>query len=637
MADVTERLPYAISARLSSTVTEIINRNGREIHYTIAGIPFRVYTSPDSPLTLETAPIQKQQQDQEPEAGEQTLSGWWLRSQVSWHEGAGILYTEQRGELAATAAFRESSNVDVWEEGELRLLKETTLLNTGLSTARSIALLPTSTAFKAIVGTTSEIVRYNDMDAGTSSTLLATVPGVAMTQVIATETEYFAAGNNGSVYRGSSVTAGAPSVWTLTGADPAKPTRICWAKHRLWACNGNKIYELNYAAPGADTAIYTHPSTGWTYSDVTEGPGGVLFSGYGDGTSSIHRITLNADGAVPTLSGAQTVAQLPTDEKVLRISSLAGSMVCMVTNFGIRVAVADVNGNLTYGPLFLERSTEVADTATPCLVSAGRFWYLGFGDENKLWRVDSSTEVEEGVFAYASDSETSSPPTSVSVRKGRVALVTSGGAVNYTHASNLCSSGYIQTGRIRFRTDEFKTYHFIDCTAAPLEGSVVLDVLNDADSLANVLTWSDQGKALPSAQFPSTFGRQRFVSLKLTLNRDADTASTGPIIYGVRVKALPAGPPQRIYTLPLQCFDYEMWSTGQIEGYDGWAYDRYLSVRAAEDAGGITLLTNYGFPSPLAELCRIEEMKFVQLVPPDAEQKDGGFGGVLLVTLRTLT
>lgn len=637
MSDVTERLPFAISKRMSSMVAEIVNRNGREIHYTVGGVPFRVATSSDTPLTLDTAPIQKQQQDQEPEAGEQTLSGWWLRSQVSWHEGAGILYTEQRGDLAATAAFRQSSNVDVWTEGQLTLLKAPTAFSAGSSNL-AVSIIPDTTAFKIVVGAAGEVRQYNNVDTGTTTTQLYAGAGVNFTQVVATEQFWYAAGNDGKVYSGpiGSLT-GSPSIWTLTGATAANPTRIVWAKHRLWAINSNKIYNLNATTPGATAATYTHPSTGWTYTDLTDGPGGILFSGYGDGTSHIQRITLDATGAVPTLSAATTLAVLPSDERALRINSLAGSMVCILTNFGVRVAVADVNGNLQYGPLFLERTTEVPYTATPTLKSAGRFWWAGFGDEAKLWRIDSSQEVDDGVFAYASDMETSATPQSISVRKARVVVVTTAGTVQYTHATNLCSTGWIQTGRMRFRTDEFKTYHYIDCTADPLQGSIVLDVLNDADSLANVLTWSTQGKALPSAQFPATFGRQRFVSVKLTLNRSGTDSTKGPVIYGVRVKALPAGQPQRIYTLPLQCYDRETWTTGQQEGYDGFAYDRYLSVRAAEDAGGVVMLVNYGFPEPQGELCRIEELKFVQLMPPDSIQQDGGFGGLLIVTLRTLT
>jgi hypothetical protein len=103
------------------------------------------------------------------------------------------------------------------------------------------------------------------------------------------------------------------------------------------------------------------------------------------------------------------------------------------------------------------------------------------------------------------------------------------------------------------------------------------------------------------------------------------------------VKALPAARPQRLYTIPLLCYDQEQWSNGQFDGYEGYARDRYLSIRAAEDAGGVVLLVNYNFPNPQGELCRLEEVKFVQLQQPDGWQIDGGFGGILAVTLRTLT
>lgn len=639
MADVVERLPFPISKRFASSVSEIITRNGREIHYTIGGVPFRVYTSNDMPLALETAPMQKQQQDQEPEAGEQTLSGWWLRSQASWHEGAGARFNEtgigQSLRVAPSNGFWNSSNVNVWTQGQLSLLPA--VVDAGLTTNRSVAVVPESTVHSVVAGRVGSVVRYTNLDAGTTTTNLYVNGAVTFTQVIATETDWYAAGNDGKVYSGPiGATTTSPLVWTLNGAGSGA-TRITWAKHRLWAVNGNNIYDINYAVPGVTNSVYHHPSAGWTYTDLTDGPGGVLFSGFGDGTSHIQRITLEADGSVPTLSGATTLAILPSDERAMRINCLTGSLVCIVTNLGVRVAVAQTNGDLEYGPLFIEQDHEVPLTATPALVSAGRFWWVAFGDESRLWRIDSSVEIEQGVFAYASDMECTSAPISISSRNQRPVVCTVAGSVQYTHASNLCSIGYIQSGRVRYRTDEKKTYHYVELTAEPLNGLVTLDVLNEADSPLQLAVHDTQGVALPVTQIPSNFEPQRFMSVKLTLQRKVTDSTKGPVIQGVRVKALPAGRPQRIYSLPLQCFDHEQWSTGQQEGYDGWAWDRYLAVRAVEDAGGITLLVNYGFPSPLGELCRIEEMKFVQLLPPDSEQKDGGFGGVLMVTLRTLT
>lgn len=640
MADVVERLPFPISKRLASTVSEIIARDGREIHYTLAGVPFRLATSSDIPLTMETAQMQKNQQDNEPDAGEQTLSGWWLRSQASWHEGAGALYMEPRLDSTSlrvqdTAQFRESSNVDVWTPGALSLLKDT--VPVASSIAKDVAVIPGQSLFTCVVGQAGAVRRYTNLDAGTATTDLYLNGGVQFTHVVATDLYWFAAGNDGKVYSGpvGSVTT-TPKVWTLNLAGSG-PTRIAWAKHRLWAVNGNRIYWIDYGVPGVTNPLYTHPSDSWQYTDIADVPGGVLFSGYGDGSSQLQLVTLNTDGNAPTMSGATSVAVLPSDEKALRVSSLTGSLVCILTNWGVRVAATTSSGEFQFGPLFLERDTELSSTVKPALTASGRFWWASFGDEPKMWRIDSSTEIDDGVFAYASDMECASNPASISVKGGRVVTALSSGAVAYTHATRLAALGYIQTGRIRFRTDEFKTFVYCDVTAEPLNGSVSLDLLNSADTETRVITWSLQGVALTTAQVPAEYGPQRFLSAKVTLQRNADNTDLGPVIQGVRVKALPAAKPQRIYTLPLECFDHETWSTGQLEGYDGFARDRYLQVRSAEDAGGVVQLVNYGFPDPVGELVRIEEMKFVQLTQPDARQLDGGLGGILIVTLRTLT
>jgi hypothetical protein len=51
--------------------------------------PFWLAIDTDTPYERATAQWQKEQSDQQPEAGEQSLSGWWTRSQMSFHFGAG--------------------------------------------------------------------------------------------------------------------------------------------------------------------------------------------------------------------------------------------------------------------------------------------------------------------------------------------------------------------------------------------------------------------------------------------------------------------------------------------------------------------------------------------------------------------
>lgn len=647
MSDVTTRLPYPISKKLQSAVDEVLARNGREIHYTIAGIPFRLRIAKDTPLSIETAQQQKDQQDTEPEAGEQTLTGWWLRSQASFHEGAGTLYPEngigQNLRVAPSFNFLDSLNIDPWTKGELRLLRRAA--ESPSSVNRSVAVVTSDPGVAVVVGQAGGVRKYTSLGGGVADLYVGA--GVSFNCVLSTDTQWFAAGDDGRVYTGP-VGSGTstPGVWSLTGSDNAKPTRILWAKHHLFAVNGNKIYNIDYTTPGttgaptATASVYNHPSTSWSYTDIADVVGGVLFSGYGDGASHLQRITLDTDGSVPTLSGAETTAILPSDERALRISSLAGSLLCILTSRGIRIATADSSGALTYGPLMLERDTDLPVSAKPALAASGRFWWVVFGDSPMVYRIDSSVEIDQGVFAYASDMNmpTATPFVGIAAAGDRPVVVTQSGSLVYRHATQLEAEGWIQSGRIRYRTEEPKIFQFVDVSAAPLSGTLTLDALNEADTPFRLIQWNKPGLGvLPTAQVSSDLGRMRFMSLKLTFTR-ASNSIDGPVVHGWQMKALPGGKPQRVFTLPLFCYDDEKWATGAEDpyAYPGYARDRYQALCAAEDAGGVVMLRDYRYPSPVGNLCKIDSMKYIQLVPGDPDTESGGLGGILMVTLRTL-
>lgn len=641
MADSTERLPFPLSSRLQGEINSLSGRNGAEIHYAVAGVPFRTQISGELPMTIATAAAQKEQQDTEPEAGEQTLGAWWYRSQASWHEGAGARYAESRGEVKDTSRFWQSSNMDVWTPGELKLLRRGQAVTSTVNL--SVATVPVTGVNSVVVGQDGAVRRYTDLDVGTATIDLYVNAAVRFTNVIATRNYWFAAGNDQKVYSGPiGGPTTTPDVWSLTAAPSGSVTRIIWAKHRLWAVSGHYIYVINYAAPGtvaspaATTHVYKHPSSAWVYTDLCDAPAGVLFSGHGDGSSGLQRITLDSDGGSPTLSGAMVTAVLPSDERALRISSLASSLVCIVTNLGVRVAAVQ-GDEMVYGPLFMGRA-ELSTTATPSVVSAGRWWWLCWGDEPKVWRIDSSVEVEEGVFAYASDLESGvSNYSDISARSERPVVVTAAGGLVYRHATQLEATGYIESGRIRYRTDEPKAYRYIDVSAAPLAGSLAVTLITDTSTERQVLVHNTPGLGrLPSAEFPIDLGTQRFIAVRLTFNRAAGL-TTGPLVQGVLVKAVPAVRPQRLITIPLACFDREKWSTGQEDGYDGFARDRYLALRDVEDAGGVCAFQDFTFEPPTSEAVVIEEMKFVRVTQPDMEKFNSSYGGILLLTLRTLS
>ena len=104
-----------------------------DVAYDVAlgGLPF-IYAIGDArPYTRQTAPFRKDQFDNGTEPGEQSLTGWWIRSQASFHSGSGIKFydpatTDENGHYR----FADSKGLDVWTKGQVTLLKSCTSTHT---------------------------------------------------------------------------------------------------------------------------------------------------------------------------------------------------------------------------------------------------------------------------------------------------------------------------------------------------------------------------------------------------------------------------------------------------------------------------------------------------------------------------
>jgi hypothetical protein len=280
-------------------------------------------------VQLDTAQIQKNQQDTEPEAGEQTLAGWWLRSQASWHQGAGYRYAETRGEVKESNFFLDSLNVDVWTQGQVSLLRKAVEVSS--SSNRSVAMVPANTLNQTIVGQAGSVKMYEQFGGGLVTNLYSP-GGISFDCVVATE----ACGSR------PATTARCTPDWTagLT----TDPESVVAHRRRPDQADSDRLGEApplgdqrqqdlldrlrhprHGRGSGRDGALYTHPSSSWVYTDIADVPGGVLFSGYGDGASHLQRVSLDTDGAAPTMAAATTTAILPSDERALRINSLTGA------------------------------------------------------------------------------------------------------------------------------------------------------------------------------------------------------------------------------------------------------------------------------------------------------------------------
>jgi hypothetical protein len=129
--DITEGIPYVLSNPAGATS---YSSTGEAYDVAFAGLPFFVAASDDSPYRRVTAQYRKQQYDQTREAGEQSLTGWWLRSQSSFHLGQGIKYFEPAQDEGLRFQYTESKGVDVWTKGQASLIYDVDLshVTTGL-------------------------------------------------------------------------------------------------------------------------------------------------------------------------------------------------------------------------------------------------------------------------------------------------------------------------------------------------------------------------------------------------------------------------------------------------------------------------------------------------------------------------
>ena len=119
--DISEDFVYDLS--LVQGVTT--NYQLKDISFDIAidDMPFFIASTDEQPYRRESAPSKREQIDQTLEPGEQSFTGWWFRSQSSFHLGSGAKFFEPSQDETLRYRFFDSEGVNVWNKGELSLLK----------------------------------------------------------------------------------------------------------------------------------------------------------------------------------------------------------------------------------------------------------------------------------------------------------------------------------------------------------------------------------------------------------------------------------------------------------------------------------------------------------------------------------
>jgi len=120
--DITDAIPYPLS---NPTGSQSYAATGIAYDVAFGGIPFFLTTGDENPYRRVTAQYRKQQVDMSREPGEQTLTGWWLRSQSTFHLGQGIKFFEPQQDESLRFQYTFSKGCDIWTKGQITLLKDT--------------------------------------------------------------------------------------------------------------------------------------------------------------------------------------------------------------------------------------------------------------------------------------------------------------------------------------------------------------------------------------------------------------------------------------------------------------------------------------------------------------------------------
>ena len=240
-SDITESGAYRDIAFPLSNPAASVSYLPSDFGYDVAinTLPFFMSTSDETPYRRVTAKYQKQQYDQTREAGEQSLTGWWFRSQSSFHLGAGIKYFEPAQDESLRFQFTESKGLDVWTKGQATLLNDTAVFYSGAAAGQLIGVndgtndciyITDGTALKKITsaGSPSTIAQ-----AGTASTIFSLTNDGS--------NYYFI--NTTKVHRGS--VGATPADAEIYNAPSTTRATIRYVKQRLIAALGNVIYELD--------------------------------------------------------------------------------------------------------------------------------------------------------------------------------------------------------------------------------------------------------------------------------------------------------------------------------------------------------------------------------------------------------
>lgn len=627
----------------------------------IGGHGYRLATSQQDPYQRGTEPTTTHRFDSSLEPGEQTLAALpWVKSQASFHAGAGQLNLEQgftafqyQQEQIEHIRYDTSYGVNPWTPGKVTRLPDT----------RMFAFVHDSTHLApgmvggvdyAIVGGVNSLYQLawgSGPDADPTATLIDLTPssfgGTANCTVQSLTTDggtWYAylklttpvAGVYAYIVSGSFTSAAAPTIrYNITTNSNGK---VAWVKERLVAGVGPSIYDLGGATGGTAlpaTPNFTHPSSTWTWVAIAEGPQSVLGAGTNGGHSSVLQFSLTSTGGVPTLTGGESQVELPQGETVTAMRGILGSFLALGTTKGLRVGTFNAyTGAVDMGPLSVPTTSPVQSVS-----SRDRFIYAGLTNgqadgSSGLVCVDYSMVVDAaGRLAYAPDLRT---PSSAATRTGavtgcavlpnaqRLVFCTPSGVFVEGSGPGTDGDAWLRTSRIRFDTAENKLFKLGRIRGTLDVASISVDGILPFGAASNLGTFGFLSNGDPG-EFRLPGGLNEWIQLEFHLTGSAC------VLGSYQVKAFPAPKPQEIITFSLLCSESELDRFGMECVDPETPRQRWGNLLTLAESGQEVKLVEFTNAGPVTQMVMVEQVAYTQEVPPGISNS---FGGRISVKLR---
>lgn len=602
--------------------------NGDGYDIALGAMKFRIAPTNQNPYQRATAQFRKEQLDTGSSAGDNSLTGWWSRSQMSFHKGAGLKFyevtgaeTDFTGRDGTLIQNRYYSGVgcDVFSEpGQVTLVPEWVSAGSVPAPVNPTYALSAGGAELAL------------LDGGTVKHGPYTYnPSPATVVSICAGGDYiFAARSDNKIQRLDATASSSTTIYTSTNPLIA----VFYAKDRLFVVdNTHTWYQLapnpSGALPVAIAAgdiVFTAASgprgASWTLTDTT----GPILIGGGE---RVFALTQDSSGAFVALSAPIQVMALPSNETVIELGAYLGYIV-LVTSAGVRIGVISDGGQVNYGPLL------VSWTSPPTATTIGRRGSSVYvAGDHRVIQIDLAQNLGNTLeFGFT---DLPSPFTGAEARYGVLSwgsdLAVWGGTVLDQWSTMRNPTGTLRTAFHRFGTMEPKFFSSVTVRIDGDGGTVVVKRVNVDGTVVPLYTIDAATSHVETLDLGMT-SAQEMLALEFELKRDPGDIDRGPTLLGYQIKAMPAPARSRMIRVPLLIHDVTRRQAAGSTGHLGAAWEQLSLLEDLEATNAMVRYQDFR----TGETCDvfIESIEFQNTTPPSAGSS--GFGGYAFVTLRKL-